>query len=219
MSTQTKLTKDRRGIAVLEFTFSLLFLIPLLLGVFVFGFKLIRSLEMTQVTRDLGAMYLRGVDFRGTGAQQTATTLAADYNLTATGTSIVILSRVRIITSSDCIAANNVPPIVAGSSCTNLGKIVFTEQLTIGNTSVGSSQFGTPPVQSTSCTPLSPGTPCSYTVTISDLGRNSAAQANNFPMTLNAGEVAYVAEFVNQTPELNIPGLTGAPLIYSRAIF
>ena len=72
MRIQTRSTKARRGVAVMEFTFSLLFLIPLLLGIFIFGFKLIRSLEMTQVTRDLGAMYLRGVDFRGAGAQQTA---------------------------------------------------------------------------------------------------------------------------------------------------
>src|SRR5471030_489946 len=64
MSMQARSTKVRRGVAVMEFTLSLLFLIPLLLGVLIFGFKLIRSLEMTQVTRDLGAMYLRGVDFR-----------------------------------------------------------------------------------------------------------------------------------------------------------
>ena len=99
MRIQTRSAKARRGVAVMEFTFSLLFLIPLLLGIFIFGFKLIRSLEMTQVARDLGAMYLRGVDFRGAGAQQTARTLAQGYNLTSTGTSMVILSKVKLITA------------------------------------------------------------------------------------------------------------------------
>jgi hypothetical protein len=219
MSIHTRSTKLRRGVAVMEFTFSLLFLIPLLLGVFIFGFKLIRSLEMTQVTRDLGAMYLRGVDFRGAGAQQTAQTLASDYNMTATGTSLAILSKVRLVTAADCTAANALPPVVAGSACANSGKLVFVEQLLVGNTAAGTSHFGTPPVQPTTCTPIAPGTPCSYTVSVYDLGRNSNAQTTNFPMTLNAGEYAYVAEMVNQTADLNIPGLSGGPLVYARAIF
>ena len=219
MSIHTRSTKARRGVAVMEFTFSLLFLIPLLLGVFIFGFKLIRSLEMTQVTRDLGAMYLRGVDFRGAGAQQTAQTLAEDYNMTATGTSVAILSRVKLITAADCTLANAVAPVVAGSACANSGKLVFTEQLIVGNSAAGSSHFGAPPVQPNSCTPIAQGTPCVYTVTVKDLGRNTNAQTTNFPMVLNAGEFAYVAEMVNQTPDLNIPGLSGGPLVYARAIF
>ena len=192
MSLQARSTKVRRGVAVMEFTLSLLFLIPLLLGVLIFGFKLIRSLEMTQVTRDLGAMYLRGVDFRNAGAQQTAQNLAQDYNLTA-GTSVVILSRVKLITSADCTAANAVPPLVAGSACVNQGKFVFTEQLIVGNPTAGSSGFGTPPVQ-----------PALSTIT---------------KLVVWAGEFAYVAEMVNLTPDLNIPGLSGGPQVYARAIF
>ena len=209
----------QRGIAVMEFTFSLLFLIPLTLGVFVFGFKFIRSLEMTQVSRDIGHMYLRGVDFRNSLAQQTAQTLATGFNLTSTGTSRVILSELKLITASDCQDANKVAPIVSGSDCVNLNHIVFTEQLAIGNSSVGVSHLGTPPVQSATCTPLGPGTPCVYTVTVKDQGRNTAAQAGDFGMVLKAGEIAYVAEMINSTPELNVPGLTGAPIVYSRAIF
>ena len=139
MRIQTRSNKARRGVAVMEFTFSLLFLIPLLLGIFIFGFKLIRSLEMTQVARDLGAMYLRGVDFRGSGAQQTAQTLAQGYNLTSTGSSVVILSKVKLITATDCAAANAAAPVVIGSACLNLGKTVFMEQLKVGNPANGSS--------------------------------------------------------------------------------
>jgi hypothetical protein len=219
MSNQTRSTNPRRGVAVMEFTFSLLFLIPLLLGIFIFGFKLIRSLEMTQVARDLGAMYLRGVDFRGTGAQQTAQTLAHSYNLTATGTSVVVLSKVKLITAADCAAANAVTPVVAGSNCTNLGKVVFMEQLMVGNPADGSSAFGTPPVQTSTCTPLGPGTPCVYTVTIKDLGRTASAATTSFPMVVKSGELAYVAEMINLTPDFNIPGLSGGPQVYARAIF
>ena len=64
MSDRTKLTTRRRGTAIVEFTVTLFVLIPLLLGVFVYGFKLIRALKMQQIVRDLGHMYARGVDFR-----------------------------------------------------------------------------------------------------------------------------------------------------------
>jgi hypothetical protein len=224
MRIQTRSIKVRRGVAVMEFTFSLLFLIPLLLGLFVFGFKLIRSLEMMQITRDLGAMYLRGVDFRNTtpgGAQDIAKTLAEEYKLTATGNSVVILSRVKFIGAADCVLANAQPTAVTTNTsvCTNLNHLVFTEQLKIGNTGAGTSGFGTPPLQVTGCTPLGPGTPCVGTVTLRDLGRTSSAQTTGFPMVVKAGESAYTAEMVNLTPEMNIPGLSGGPMVYARAIF
>ena len=63
MSSNNK--RPQRGVAIVEFSLSALVLVPLLLGVFVFGFKLVRSLEMTQITRDIGHMYLHwapGID-------------------------------------------------------------------------------------------------------------------------------------------------------------
>jgi hypothetical protein len=220
MSIHTSSTKVQRGVAIIEFTFSLLFLIPLMLGVLVFGFKFIRGLEMIQVSRDLGAMYLRGVDFRNAGAQQTAQRLADNFNLTATGTSVVILSTVKLITGADCLAANKVAnPGSTSTACTNLGKAVFTEQLTVGNPAQGSSAFNTPPTLPATCTPISTGTPCVFTVTVQNQGITAGAQAANFAMVLKAGELAYVAEMVNLTPAFTVPGLSGAPQVYARAIF
>jgi Flp pilus assembly protein TadG len=198
--------RGRSGVAIVEFSLALVFLTPLLLGTFVFGFKLIRSIEMTQITRDLGHMYIRGIDFRNSGPQQNAQTLAAQYSLSSTGTSVVRLSQARLATQADCDAAH---PSTPGQPCTNLNKVVFVEQLTLGNSSVGNSVFGTPPLQS------------DKTVSVANLSDNSSAQANGFSgvMTLNTGEIAYVAEMINQTPELNIPGLSGAQIVYSRTIF
>jgi len=208
MRKQTIANRGRSGVAVVEFALALVFLTPLLLGTFVFGFKMIRSIEMTQITRDLGHMYIRGVNFRAAnaGAVQNAQTLAAEYALTSTGTSLVVFSEVRIAVQADCDAAN---PTKVGQSCTNLNKPIFVEQVTLGNTSVGSSHFGTPPLQA------------DQTVSVANLGNNSAAQANGFGtvLALNAGEVAYVCEMINQTPEFNIPGISGAQMVYSRTIF
>ena len=129
--------------AAIEFTLSMLFVVPLLLGTFVFGFRLIRSIEMMQITRDLGHMYLKGIDFRNPGPQQNAQTLAGSYSLDAAGSSAVILSQVKIVQQADCDAAKTAP---AGTPCPNLNQPVFVEQLTLGNSSVGGSPFGTPPL-------------------------------------------------------------------------
>ena len=97
MKIQAQRTNKRRGVAIVEFSLSMVFLIPLLLGVLIFGFRLIRSLEMMQITRDLGHMYIRGINFRNPGPIQNAKTLASGYDLSATGSSVVILSKIKVI--------------------------------------------------------------------------------------------------------------------------
>jgi hypothetical protein len=107
---------------------------------------------------------------------------------------------------ADCDAA---PGAVAGRPCANLGLTVFTEQLTIGNSAMGASPFGTPPLQS------------NFTVSAADLAGNPQAVAGGFNtlITLRAGETAYLAEMINQTADLNVPGLSGKPQVYARAVF
>jgi hypothetical protein len=203
----------RRGIAVVEFSLSLVFLVPLLLGTFVFGFRLIRSLEMEQIVRDLGHMYVRGVDFRNAGPIQNAQTLASGYDLSNSGTSVLIFSQIRVVTQADCDAANPTRP--RGTPCTNLNLPVFAEQLTVGNSSLtiggraARSVFGTPPVTA------------NKTVTAVNQANNSSAAANGFGavLALQTGELAYLVEMYNATPELNIPGFSGSPQVYARSVF
>lgn len=197
--------KNRQGIAVMELTMALMFLIPLFLGTLIYGFRLIRSIEMFQITRDLGHMYVRGVNFTNSGPQQNAQTLASGFSLTATGTSLVILSQISIETQAGCDAANIAP---AGTPCANLGLPVFVQQLTIGNTSCGVSPFGTPPTTAGN-------------VSLADQARNPLAVAKNFTsvMTLPTGVQAYMAEMINLTPELDVPGFSGKPQVYARSIF
>jgi len=203
----------QRGVAVVEFTLSSVVLIPLLLGTMVFGFRLIRAIEMQTITRDLGHMYLEQINFRNSGPQQNAQTLASGFNLTATGTSLVVLEQVKLEQQADCDAGNPMSPL--GTPCPNLNKTVFIEQLTIGNTSDGASHFGTPPFAP------SPPAAKTYTVSAADQANNPAALANNFSsvMTLKAGEIAYVVEMINLTPDLNIPGFSGTPQVYARSVF
>ena len=198
---------SERGVGMVEFALFLTLLVPLLLGTFVFGFKLIRNIEMIQITRDLAHMYVRGVNFRNAGPQQNAQTMAAEYALTSTGSSLVVLSSIRLVTQADCLAANGL--ILGLLPCTNLNKLVFIEQLTLGNPSAGASAFGTPPLEG------------DKTVSVYNLANTASAQATGFStvMSLNSGEVAHVVEMINLTPELNIPGLSGSTQVYARSIF
>lgn len=202
--------KTAKGVAVVEFTLGLLLLVPLLLGTLVFGFRLVNAIQMDQITRDVGRMYTRGINFRNPGPIQNAQTMSSGFDLSANGTSVLIFSQIRSpLTQTDCDASNAVAPVIAaGTPCVNLGKQVFLEQVTVGNTNIGASGFGTPPLQ------------VDYTVSLKDQGRNSAAQVGaSFTIGLNTSEYAYVAEMWNKTPSLQIAGMTGQPYVYSRAIF
>ena len=205
---------------MVEFALSTTILIPLLLGTFVYGFRLVQSLDMQQITGDLGHMYIRGTNFRNTGPQQNAQTLASGFNLTANGTSLLIFSQIRVVQQSDCDAAN--PHSPPGTPCKNLNNPVFTEQLTIGDTSLqingsrAGSDFGTPsPLQS------------DFTVSSTDQANTATVAAGNTSaktgfagiLALNAGETAYMVEMINTTPVLNIRGLTGSPQVYARSIY
>lgn len=205
MISRTK-SKRRRGTAIVEFTVTLFVLIPLLLGVFVYGFKLIRALKMQQIVRDLGHMYARGVDFRLPASVAVAETLASGFDLSSTGASEVILSQIQIVQQPDCDAGN---PATPGQACRNLGLPAFVQKVTLGNSLDGQSSFGNPPLQS------------DQTVSAADRASSDSAVASGLAsvLALNPGEVAFVAEMYNLTPELTASGIPGAPLIYQRAIF
>lgn len=221
MRTPACSSSGRRGTAVLEFTLALMFLVPLVLGTLVFGFRLIRAIEMDQIVRDIGHIYIRGnVDFTASSGQTLAQTISHGFNLSSNGTAVLVLSTIRIVQQSDCDAGNPKKP--AGTACANLNNPVFTEQIKIGNTnlsingtSIHASAFGSPPLQSDG------------SVSAADMANTASACAGNTAattgfaklLTLNANEVAYLTEMFNATAELNIVGLSGAPQVYARSIF
>jgi len=203
MFTKPDSKRRRSGVAVVEFSLSLLFLSPLMLGTLVFGFRIVKDVQMQQIVRDLGHMYLRGADFRNPAMVNVAKTLAQGMDLTSTGKSGVVVSKIRLITEADCVATGS------GTNCTNKNQGAFMEQLKIGNTGVAVSEFGTPPLEA------------NFTVTEYNQARTLAARASGFMtvLPLKDGEIAFVVEMINQTPDLNIPGFPGRPEVYARSIF
>jgi hypothetical protein len=217
-----------RGQALLEFVFSMTFLIPLMFGVWVFGSRLVELQALTQITRDVGHMYSKNVDFScqqctatQTGPDGNAQTLASGFNLTPTGTSVLILSQIQIETQAMCTAA------VGAGACGNKNKAVFTEQIAIGNLNDGSSYFGTPTSSGllSSATALKSGLGYYTDPTPAAMANSGWAAVNSSftsvldLSTIGSGTVAYMVEMINKTPTLSVPGMTGAPLVYSRSIF
>src|SRR4051812_11147568 len=68
--------------------------VMLLFGVSSIGIRLGRTIQAIQLARDIGHMYALGVDFSKVGNQNIATTLGGGFNLTSTGDTLLILSRV-----------------------------------------------------------------------------------------------------------------------------
>jgi Flp pilus assembly protein TadG len=142
-----------RGGAMLEFTLLIPVWLPLLLGTMWIGTAMVRGLQVTQVARDLASMFCRAVDFSATGTSTAQNDILPKLTqelgtVTSTGTGVVIFSTLTYVGASVCQMAGstyydsvtNTPK----AACTNWKKFVFTQQYTVGNTSLRSSSFGGP---------------------------------------------------------------------------
>jgi hypothetical protein len=205
----------QRGATIIEFTLALHIFVLLLLGTYVFGFRLVQAQQLFQITRDLAHMYSRGVNFTLAGSAAEAQLLAGQFGLTSTGNGVTVLSSIQIETAAACLSATG------NASCPNLNLPVFVQQVTIGDPTTFSSPFGTP--TASGVLPATTGVANDYSTTVSATAQanNTWAVAQNFNsvLALSPGEVTYMAEMYIVTTTLNVPGLTGSPLVYARAIF
>jgi hypothetical protein len=143
--------KKSRGGATIEFAFVLMVLVPLFLGTGVVGINMVRTLQTIQLARDAGHMYARGIVFSTTDTGNVAILLQIGAPLglssSATGSqATIILSTVNYIDEPACAALGYVSgsPATPTAACTNYQHWVFSQRLTIGNTTLRSSNFGSP---------------------------------------------------------------------------
>jgi hypothetical protein len=123
---------------MVELALALTIAFPLLLGVGAIGIRLSRTLQATQLTRDVAHMYALGADFSLAGTQAIARTLSRDYNLSSTGRAVLLFSRIYKVQQIDCDAAGL-------HTCPNLNLAVFTQRIVMGNPAQRTSAFGAPP--------------------------------------------------------------------------
>ncbi len=197
MNRTVKRKRSRGGAAIIEFVLAAaLIYTPLILGTIVIGMNLIRAIQLTQLNRDAGHMFARGVDFSVPANQAILQHLAGGLDLTPTGKSVVILSQIMRV---DCPG----PP-----ACANHGVAVFVRQIVLGNSSLRASRYGTPPTIAGGMVP--------------NYQTNTLARTVNFypsVMDMQLGETAYVAEAYYRSSELDLPGFMTSTGVSARGIF
>lgn len=184
--------------------------VPLFFGVVAMGVTIGRSIEAVQVTSDVGRMYSEGVDFTSQSAQQLVTQLAQGFNVTSSGSAVLIFSQITTVFAADCTAASVSP-------CSNNGDPVFMQRVTIGNTALRASAFGTPPAQYLD----SEGN-----ISAANYMQQGSLVATGFGsvITQSDGDVAYLVEGYFSVPDISFlsPGYSGGNAtggLYARAIF
>jgi hypothetical protein len=199
----------QRGSSALEFAFSSLILIPLLLGGLSVGFNLVRATQVAQFTRDAGHLYAFGIDFTQATAQQMLVKLATGLNFaTSGGSGEVIFATILMVGSSDCTSGG----LQANSgSCPNLNRAVYTRWYRVGNTTVYNSQIGNPTTANSS----------TGIINSSSYLRDTSARATGLSsvMTLTAGQTIYLTEVYFSSSDYDITGFLTGNGVYARAIF
>jgi Flp pilus assembly protein TadG len=175
------------GTAALEFALIALPIVLTLIGVIVVGINLGRAVQVGQICRDADSMYVRGVDFSQTAAQNLLVQMAQNMNMQTGSTSsgLIILSQVQYVPT---------PIGCTGAACTG-GNYKLMQQQIIGNTSLPGTHFpttGSIPACSGSVT-----TACQDTQgNIQGYETDANATISNFgsSLTLGNNQISYVAE-------------------------
>jgi len=131
-----------RGTQIMEFGMLVLLFMPLMMGTFVTGMNIIRSIQANHVTRDMADMYIHGADFSDKAMQQLAQKLATGLdlqvgtgtgnladNLSNSGRGVIWVSKLMWVGTTAQASCQGVLP----SACTNTNKFVFLEHMQFGN--------------------------------------------------------------------------------------
>ena len=183
--------RHNAGDALVEFAISLPFLVMMAIGTFAVGVNVDRHLTVSQLVRNAGNMYGRGVDFSVSQNQDLLLDAATGMQMTTTGgLGVIYLSTV-----------------VLADSGQNLGLPVVVHRIGIGNPSIFSSSIGTPTTVQANGDVQNPD---------NDLQARAQMPGG---ITLTGNERIFVAECYHQPVDLLFPGFFSPAGIYSRAVF
>ena len=191
---------------MIELALVLTLAFPLLLGVGSIGIRLGRTLQATQLTRDVAHIYALGADFSLPGTQAIARALSRDFDLSPSGRGVLLLSRIVKVQQTDCTAAGL-------HTCPNLNQPVFAQRIGMGNPTLRASAFGTPP---------SSYIDAKGNIRSIDYCQQAALLASGFNalLSLGAGQSAWLVEGFFSMPDinfLNFPDTQGG--YYVRFLF
>jgi hypothetical protein len=227
--------QNQSGQKLIEFALVALLFITLLMGSFVAGMNLIRSIEANQTCRDLTDMYIHGSDFSTYSMQQLAQRLATGLNLQIGGgfsgnsaantgnggNTLITVSEIMWVgstTSPDCLA-------VGANNCTNQNSFVFLQQLQFGNGTLNStspSSLGNPNTSAISSSGVLANPITDAGARLPNPGQTNMQNlwqtTSNGQAPLQDGQVTYVVELYSQSPDLNLGSFSGSG-VYARYFF
>jgi hypothetical protein len=203
--------RSEAGNTILELALASLIMVPCCLGVAGLGMTLGNFIRISQIVRDSAHMFARGIDFDRDENKDIILRLASSMNVTRTGgDGIVIFSKIITPSQQDCEAANR------ANNCPNRNVPVLIHRVTIGQTSVRASQFGTP--NSNLINADGNITSADYLTQSSAIATAFGAELTRAGMQQERGDIPYLVEGYFSLPALRFLGFapTGA---YCRYIF
>ena len=226
--------RNRKGVAIVEFSFAMVVVIPLLLGTIGFGIRLVQSMQTIQLARDSGRMYARGLKMYQAANKTVLEKVGADVGLKTdgTGNAVLILSKVMYVDKAKCVLAGKALDPSTGEpiGCTNYRQWVFAQRLVIGKASIRTSNLGSP---------LLRGVDADNGVTVdgttgeisdddqvdktgaqaqfSSFGNPCVAGGGAAMNTLPSGQMLYVTEAASQG--FTLPPFANGGLMYAYTIF
>jgi len=221
---------------MLEFALVAFLFIPVLMGSFVTGMNLIRSIQVNEVCRDLADIYIHGGDFSTYSMQQLAQRLAtglglqigssftgnSNSNTGNSGNGLITVTQMEYVgptTGSLCTS-------VGAGNCVNHDSYVYLERIQFGNSTLASATTVTLGTPTTGITISSAGVvqnPLTDShAKIPDPAQTSMvnmwSDSNNGTAALVDGQVVYIVETYFQSPDLALGSLSGQG-VYARYFF
>ncbi|HTQ56368.1 MAG TPA: hypothetical protein VMI94_17990 [Bryobacteraceae bacterium] len=197
--------RSEKGNSYIEFVLvAAFFFVPLILGMITLGIAVVRSFQVNQLTRDVGHMMAKGVDFSQQANQNlVANSLAHGLGLAANtgnvtgstaGNGVLVLSVFESIPSS--------------CGCANAGHVVVVNRIVIGNHTLFISPFGRP-------ASIAPDG------SVNNYDSDTSARADNVSsvVTLGANGLAYMAEGDFAFQDLGVVGFMTHLGAFNRTVF
>jgi hypothetical protein len=197
--------RNEKGNAYIEFVLvASFFFVPLILGMITVGIAVLRNFQVNQLTRDVGHMMAKGVDF----SQQTNQNLIV--NDLANGLSLQANSgNVAGSNSGNGVLVLSVfESLTASCGCLNAGHIVVVERIVIGNNTLYTTPFGNPNSINSS------GQVTNYTTDASAI-----ADGVSSVITIVPNGLAYMTEGDFSFTDLGVVGFINHLGAFNRAIF
>lgn len=209
--------RNEDGVAIVEFGISAPFLVLMSIGVFVVGMMVDRHLTLSQVVRNAGNMYARGIDFSSSQNKNFIVDAARGLDLQLSGgSSAVYLSRLtRVPANAVCDTGGGPRP------CNNNGQVVVTQRYMIGDTGGSGmySRLGMPTqFKDPAGNPSSEGDHVDF-FDLTDAVATGAPASLTGSGGLAENELIYVVEVIHRPVSLSFPGIVSPDMMYSRGFF